>query len=84
MNSNTCPICQADYKEGFQQGEYVDVAVGWQQVSPDFCHRCSYQQPSPYTFDEETDFTPSQIHKLWQLQIPTTRFWEYWLKDDEP
>lgn len=45
-----CPWCDEDAFEG----EYVDVGVGYQQVTPHFCDNCYSFQIGPYDDKEAT------------------------------
>lgn len=57
-----CPICNND---SLMKGEFVDVGVGMQQVSPDVCFFCNYIQPSSYA----ESISCETYSKCWELQV---------------
>ena len=57
-----CPICTNECIEG----EYVDIGVGMQKCSPDFCDSCWWYELGFY---EEPILTDSQFKKCWELQV---------------
>jgi hypothetical protein len=79
----SCHICQATEKEGFYAGEFEHNGVGHFQIGPAWCMNCGFIQHGAL-FDENVHLDDRQLRHLWELQIPPTHIWEYWLKDDEP
>jgi hypothetical protein len=41
----TCPFCKDEFPANC---EYVDIGVGWQQVTANFCQNCHAYELSPY------------------------------------
>lgn len=65
MNANPppCPVCES---EG---GEHVDIGIGDEKCSPDYCLCCGWCESSVYK-DNSGGFTVEQRRKLWELQVP--------------
>lgn len=41
-----CPVCKST--EYYGEGEYVDIGVGYQKCSPDWCEQCGYIESGGY------------------------------------
>lgn len=60
-----CPVCN---NHSLRTGEYVDIGVGEQKVSPDFCDVCGYTDD--WRLLDRAGL--SALEKCWELQID---FW---------
>lgn len=58
-----CPYCGAVIEEG----EYVDIGMGCQQVSPDHCPDCQAVQVGPY---DERELTEEEEKRGWYEPEP--------------